>query len=143
MKSDSSIKNICTAAAKRHTIKPINFPLTTLFENDSIKLISDQVHLLAGELLIMQTFMSSSDWTLITTRRIISSFDRIMQEVVPEKINSWNWGDFKGYVSKQTSIGELRLANGSSFRIHIETGKASMVIIYAVITLVRLSEKQL
>ncbi len=126
MKSDGSIKNICIAAVERHTIKPIDFPLTTVFDNGSARRVSNQINLLNGELPVSQTFIDKSDWTLVATGRIINCFDGIVQETLTGKVSSY----------RPASIGEIKLGNGNIFKIHIEAGKASMIIIYSVMTLV-------
>ncbi len=136
MKSNGSIKNICIAAVERHTIKPIDFPLTTVFGNGSARPVSNQIDLLNGELPASQTFIDKSDWTLVATGRIINCFDGIVQETLTEKVSSPHWGHFKGYKNRPASIGEIKLNNCNTFNIHIEAGKASMIIIYSVMTLV-------
>lgn len=124
MKSDTSIKNISVAAVKRHTIAPIDFPLTTLFDRDQSMPSIDQ------------TLITHLDWTLVTTRRIISCLDEDVRETAPAKVSSWFWGNFKGYKETKTTLGELRLENGSVLKVHIESGRASMIIIYSIMTLV-------
>lgn len=136
MKSDTSIKNICIASVRRHTVPPIDFPLTTLFEADLTEHLLNQITFSSGELPIAQTFIDQSNWTLVTTRRIVSCFNGQVQETGAENVNSWDWGDFKGFKTEQTSIGELRLDDGSILNFHIEVRRASMVIIYSIRTLV-------
>ena len=110
MKSDTSIKNICVAAVKRHTIKPIDFAITTLFDNELSRNLLKQIVFSEGELPISQTFIDKSDWTLVTTRRIVSCFN-----------------------------GQV----GNVLNVHIEVEKASMIIIYSIMTLVGQLKKQL
>jgi hypothetical protein len=136
MKSDTSIKNICVAAVKRHTITPIDFVITTLFDNELSTTLLNQIVFSEGELPISQTFIDKSDWTLVTTRRIVSCFNGQVRETAANNVSSWNWGVFKGHKSGQTSISEIKLNNGSVLNVHIEVGKASMIIIYSIMALV-------
>lgn len=136
MKSDTSIKNISVAAVRRHTIKPIDFSMTTLFDNDQSRSPIDQITLSEGELPIAQTLITHANWTLVTTRRIISCLDGKVQETDPAKVKSWLWGNFKGFKDTKMTLGELTLEDGSMLNVHIESGKASMVIIYSIMTLI-------
>ncbi|MES2772940.1 MAG: hypothetical protein V4722_02060 [Bacteroidota bacterium] len=136
MKSDTTIKNICVAAAKRHTIKPIDFPFTTLFDGEHSGDLSNQITFSESELPISQTFIAKSNWTLVTTRRIVSCINGQVRETAASNVNSWNWGNFKGYKGEHTSIGEIKLDSGDVINIHIEAGRASMIIIYSIMTLV-------
>ena len=143
MKSDTSIKNICVAAVKRHTIKPIDFAITTLFDNELSRNLLKHIVFSEGELPISQTFIDKSDWTLVTTRRIVSCFNGQVRETAANNVHSWNWGDFKGHKNGQTSISEIKLNDGNVLNVHIEVGKASMIIIYSIMTLVGQLKKQL
>lgn len=136
MKSDTSIKNICIAAVRRHTMKPIDFPITTIFDNELTGHLLNQITFSEGEMPISQTYIDKSHWTLVTTRRIISCFNGHVQEIAANKVDSWNWGDFKGYKGGQSSIGRVCSDDGSILNIHIEAGKASMILIYSIMTLV-------
>lgn len=140
MRSDDSIQKICIAAIMRHTIGPIDFLLTRLYKANSRTLISIDIALTDGELPVSQTFIDKSDWTLVTTRRIVSCFNGEVCEASANIVDSWKWGDFKGYKGGQTSIGEILLNDGSTLKIHLEVDKASMIMIYSIITLVELQK---
>jgi hypothetical protein len=141
MKSDQSIRNICIASIKRKAAEPFDFLLTRVFEietfpeicNDTFKL--SDVH--ENELPISQTVVDKNTWTLITTRQIMSCLDGITKTTEAGKVNSWDWNDFKGYRKTTYTVGELLLDDQQKFEVFIETGKASMVAIYAIMTLVR------
>lgn len=47
------------------------------------------------------------------------------------------YGDFKGYKEKMFTLGYIKLENGEELAYFIETGKASMVMIQAMKTLIR------
>lgn len=133
VKTDKSIKNICIAAVKRHTIPPIDFPYSTLFDNDGID-VSVSIALADHELPIAKTHIDALNWTLVTTRRIITCLSGLMQELPAARIKSYHWGDFKGMGKKPFTIGEIQSEEGDTINIHIETGRASMVIIYSIRT---------
>jgi len=140
MKSDQSIRNICIAAIKRKIRKPFDFLLTDMFEKETIDEIDDDdFKLLAffeNELPIARTHVYADSWTLVTSRQIISCKDGIITACQAEKVLSWTWNDFKGYNKLPFTIGQLKLGDNQTLEIFIETGRASMVIIYAIRTLV-------
>jgi hypothetical protein len=140
MKKDSSIRNICVAAIKRHSFKPIKFPLTRLYETESLSEVYTEIMKVVrgmdNELPICQTFIDSSNWTLVTTKRIISSVNKEIQETCADKVTSWHWEDFKGIGKNEVSIGKIELEDKRNMKIYLETGNGSMVTIYAIMTLV-------
>lgn len=139
MKTDDSIKNICIAAIKRHTFKPIDYSLTKILDEGVIPKLPKGFPIQQGELPISQTFIDTSNWTLITTRRIISCLNNETREAAAGQISTWRWGAvFKNDKISPFSTGEIILDNGEVLKIYIESGKASMITIYAVMTLARL-----
>ncbi|CAL2105559.1 hypothetical protein T190115A13A_160092 [Tenacibaculum sp. 190524A02b] len=48
------------------------------------------------------------------------------------------YGDFKGYIDNALTFGTLELQNGDELKYFIETGKASMIMIHGVRTLIRI-----
>ena len=141
MKSDGSIHQICVAAILRHTLKPINFLLTKLYDTDTKSLLQIDIALTDGELPISKTYIDSLTWTLITTRRIISCNKGDVQEAFADRVNSWQWGDTKRNAKGSYTLGEIKIEDNSILQIHIECGKASMVTIYAIMTLARLRKR--
>ena len=89
-----------------------------------------------NELPISQTTVNKNNWTLITTRQIITSIDGIIKTAKAGTVNSWHWNDFKGYNKTDYTMGELQLDNQQKLEIFLETGKASLVMIYAIMALV-------
>jgi hypothetical protein len=140
MKSDNSIRKICIASVKRHTIKPIDFELTKIFETQVFSEIYNNTFTLSDvcedELPISQTTIDQNNWTLITTRQIISCVAGITKITKAESVLKWEWNDFKGYSKTAFTIGQLQTFNDSNMDIFIETGRASMVTIYAIRTLI-------
>jgi len=138
-KSDESIRRICVASIKRHTIKPIDYPLTKVFETQLLvnidETISSAFRHFENELPIALTYVDKSNWTLLTTRQIISNINGAVKQTLTENVIQRKWNDFKGYKDKSTTLGQLTLADNMTLDIIIETGKASMIIIYGIMTL--------
>ncbi len=144
MKSNKSIRNICIAAIKRSVSKPNDFLLTKMFETERLSEILDSPVRLANidenELPISQTVIDKKNWTLVTTRQIISCIDGATKAASAANVKSSNWNDFKGYSNTSFTIGELETNTGTSIGIFIETGKASMITVHAIMTLVKLTK---
>jgi hypothetical protein len=138
-KTDESIRRICIASIKRHTIKPIDYPLTRIFEKQSLseidKVISSTFNHLDNELPIAITYVDINNWTLLTTKRIISNIKGVLTQTFASKVVKRTWGDFKGYKEKPTTLGYLTLNDNTTMNILTETGAASMIMIYGIMTL--------
>jgi hypothetical protein len=138
-KSDESIRRICVASIKRHTIKPIDYPLTTVFETqflaDIDETITSTFRHFENELPIALTHVDETSWTLLTMRQIISNINGNVKQTLTESVIQRKWNDFKGYKDKSTTLGQLTLADNTTLDFIIETGKASMIIIYGIMTL--------
>ena len=143
---DRSIRKICIAAIKQHAFKPINYPLTKLFESEEFSFLTYNKSLSLphneNELPITLTYVDSKNWTLITTQRIITSIKNEIKEIFATSIISWKWNDFKGYKDSPITYGQLILDNDCSFDIIIETGNASMISVYAIMTLADLKSNE-
>lgn len=137
--TDESIRHICIASIKRHTIKPINYPLTSIFETQLLTDIDKKISAVfdhqENELPIALTYVDSTNWTLFTTKKIISNIKGHIKMAFVNDVRKRSWNDFKGYKDKPVTYGQLTLDNNSVFDILIETGAASMIIIYCVMTL--------
>jgi hypothetical protein len=145
MKTDNSIRNICIAAIRRKVILPFDFLLTQLFEKETFPDIDNEqfklLDLYDNELPITQTTIDHANWTLVTTRQIISCADNTIQIAKAAEVLSWHWNDFKGYDKAAYTVGQLQLAGQQQLGVFIETGRASMITIYAIRTVVGQSTK--
>src|ERR1700733_14172934 len=98
MKSDTSIRNICIASIKRHTIKPFDFLCTKIFETETFPEIYNDTFKLSdiheNERPISQTTIDKNNWTLVTTRQIISCVAGITKITGAESVLNWKWNDF-------------------------------------------------
>ncbi len=92
--------------------------------------------MLDNDLLIVVTFIDDLNWTVLTTRKIVACIDGKLKMTNATNVKKYEWGDFKGYDKNGINIGNFILDNGDEFPFHIETGKASMVIIYGIKSLI-------
>ncbi|MBT1705437.1 hypothetical protein [Chryseosolibacter indicus] len=137
MKPDKSIRDICIAAIKRSTIPPFDFPYTFIYEEgDEIENIqvSNSVILQDNESLICSTIIDEKIWTVLTTRRIFSFEGVGLKEHSLLNINKWDFGDFKDYSKQTFTKGFLSFEDGNIVPVFVETGRASMVMIYGIMT---------
>lgn len=115
--------------------------MTKFFETEFVFEIPKEIlktfNFIETELPILQTFIDINNWTLITTRQIISCLDKNTKSTYADKVVSWQWNGFKGYQKQNFTIGRLELENDETLQILIEPGSASMVTIYSIMTLVR------
>lgn len=120
-------------------MKPIDYPLTKVFETNLLMDIDETISSAFGhienELPIALTHVDQNNWTLLTTRQIISNINGDLKQTLTENVIQRNWNDFKGYKDKSTTLGQLTLADNTILDFIIETGKASMIIIYGIMTL--------
>lgn len=142
-KTDESIRKICIASIKRHTIKPINYPLTSIFETQPLKGFNNTIATAfeheEGELPIVMTFVDNDNWTLLTTKKIISRIKGDINHASATSITSWKFNDFKGFKDKPITYGYLLLEDATKLDIIIETGAPSMMMIYGIMTLTQLT----
>lgn len=120
-------------------MKPIDYPLTKVFETqllaDIDQTISASFRQVENELPIALTHIDKTNWTLLTTRQIISNINGDIKQALTKNVIQRKWNDFKGYKDKSATLGQLTLDDNSTLDIFIETGKASMIIIYGIMTL--------
>ncbi len=140
-KTDESIRRICIAAIKRHTFKPIDYPLTTIFETELLSDVNREVlssfEYSDEELPIALTHVDVDNWTLLTSRQIISNVKTHVRQTHARNVVEWRWNDIKGYRDKTITVGQLTLSDSSVLEILIETGYASMIMVYGIMTLTR------
>lgn len=136
MKSDTSVHNICIAAIKRHTMKPYDFKWTRFYEEPEDLLIRYPgiINIGEGERPICSTIINSNNWSILSTQRIFTQMNGKLTIGNMNNSENLSYGDFKGYEKNETTIGSILLANGIKLGYFIETGKASMVMIYGIST---------
>jgi hypothetical protein len=160
MKTDCSIRNICLGAIKRKSSNQEKWLFTRYFETETFADLEGTckfptIHL--DELPISQVFIDPLNWTFITTRQIITCYNGITKSMAVPDIKGWRWNDFKSHGKTPYTIGKLQndferqnqlfvelndVDDPRDLKIFIETGKASMVAIYAIMTLGGLAKDQ-
>lgn len=120
-------------------MKPIDYSLTKVYEThllgDIDETIASAFRHVENELPIALTYVDKTNWTLLTTRQIISNINGCINQTLPGNVLQKKWNDFKGYKDNSTTLGQLTLADNTTLDFIIETGRASMIIIYGIITL--------
>jgi len=137
-KSDKSKHNICIASIKRSTFKPYDYQFTKFYEsNGGFPYSGIGFELKENELIICSTVIDSENYSILTTQKLITKESGI------ENIGNLNgatlkpYGDFKGLNGEPLTFGLIKLENGIEFKYFIETGKASMIMIHGIRTLIR------
>ena len=133
MKSHDSIKNITIAAIKRHSID------LDKWENTSISFLDfpAQIERLDSELPILSFALTNSDWTIITTRRIIGKISNAYMQIDFNELDNVVYGDYKN-TKKCTTIFRTTDFPGESCDFIMETGKPSIAFLYSINTIHRL-----
>lgn len=137
-KTDKSIHNICVASIKRSTIKPYDFKWTKFYEsNFDFPYVGLQIDLKEDELLICSTVIDTDNFSILTTKQLITKQDGQLTSGDLEGATDKEYGDFKGKRDKSLTFGQVHLKTGIDLKYFIETGKASMIMIHGVRTLIR------
>lgn len=137
-KSDYSIHNICVASIKRSTMKPYDFKWTKFYESNSdFPYIGLGINLSEKELFICSTVIDADNYSILTTRKIVTCEKGFLSIGALFGASDQGYGDFKGLKRSATTFGRVRLDNGTELKYFIETGRASMVMIHGVRTLIR------
>ncbi|WP_245576605.1 hypothetical protein [Flexithrix dorotheae] len=136
MKTDPSIYKICIAAINRHTIKPFDFQMTQIYREDckSPRGVFENINLNPSEISICSTEINEHQWTLLTTQRIFTSDNEDFFEGKIIDFKTKRSGNFKGIGNIKYVKGIIELHNSEKIPYFLETGKASMVMIYGLQT---------
>lgn len=140
-KTDKSKHNISVASIKRSTIKPYDFKWTKFYESNSDFPYSGlNIGLAENELIICSTVVDSENYSILTSQKLITRENGTT--TIGNLINAKDkgYGDFKGYKDASLTFGLVELANGTEQKYLIETGKASMIMIHGVRTLIRMQK---
>ncbi|RZS92009.1 hypothetical protein [Aquimarina brevivitae] len=143
-KSDKSKHNISIASIKRSTIKPHdNFKWTKLYESNADFLYSGlNLNLTENELIICSTIIDSDNYSILTTQKLITNQNGLGFSGSLINAIDKGYGDFKGYQDKPLTLGVIELANGTELKYFIETGRASMIMVNGIRTLISLEKQE-
>ena len=118
-------------------MKPYDFKWTKFYESNSdFSYPGISLNLSEGELIICSTLMDGENYSILTTQKLITVENG--KERVESLIGAIDkgYGGFKGYKDDQVTFGLVELENRDDLKYFIETGKASMIMITAVRTLI-------
>lgn len=134
MKTDNSIKEITIASINRHAMNPENWIHSKVCSENE----SEEFTLEENELPIFE-INSSKAKTIITTRRIIEKENEKISFVNFEEIDDVIYGNFKKQINKpELSIFRIVDIFGDEYDFQMETGKASIGLIYSINTVLKL-----
>ncbi len=137
-KSDTSIHTISIASIKRSTMKPYDYKWTKFYElNTDFQYSGLQLELKNDELIICSTVIDSENYSILTTQKLITKENGIENIGNLTGATLKPYVDFKGLNGEPLTFGLLQLENGIEFKYFIETGKASMIMIHGIRTLIR------
>ncbi|MCL9806550.1 hypothetical protein NAT51_13525 [Flavobacterium amniphilum] len=122
-------------------MKPYDFKWTKFYENNSDFPYSELgLNLAEDELIICSTVIDGDNFSILTTRRILTQENGQKSSGDIQGAVDKLYGDFKGYKDKDFTYGVIQLQNGDELKYFIETGKASMIMIYGVGSLITTSK---
>ena len=136
-KTDKSKHNISVASIRMKTIKPFDFKWTKFYESNSEFPYSGlTLDLMENELIICSTVIDSENYSVLTTRKIITKENGTEYTGNLNGAIDKGYGNFKGYKNDTLTFGIVELENGTELKYFIETGKASMIMIQGTRTLI-------
>ncbi len=94
-----------------------------------------ELELLDNELIICSTVIDIDNFSVLTTRKLVTKEKGILLSGNLNDAKDKLYGDFKGVLRKEPfTFGMVQLDNGNDLQYFIETGRASMIMIYGVRT---------
>ncbi|WP_448701920.1 hypothetical protein ACFGVR_06585 [Mucilaginibacter sp. AW1-3] len=135
LNSNSVVHTFCTYEIKRHTFKPYVFRWTK-FHEDNSDFPEIQVNIAEGELIICSTIIDSDNYSILTTQRIITKESNV--EEIRYMTNAISYHMPLNYKFEKFGyiFGSIKFRNGDETKYFLETGKASMVMVYGIKTLI-------
>lgn len=144
-KTDQSLRNICIAAIKRHTS---HRPLCHWTKYYEIQRLPDlgifyfAFSSVEEELPIVSVIISTQNWMIITTRKVVGEYQGERQIIPIEQLRISNWGDFKETEANLFTQIELEAKDSQRCTFQKETGAASLIPICAIQTLRQIRNKK-
>lgn len=139
-KTDKSKHNICIASIKRSTFKPYDYKFTKFYEsNGEFSYSGIEIELKEKELIICSTVIDSDNYSILTTQRLVTNKAGIKTVGELTNSNDNGYGMFKS-TKEDFVFGSVSLEDGIDMEYFVETGKASMIMIKGVRTLIKTQE---
>ena len=142
--SDKSIHGICIAKIKRSTFAPYDYKLTRFYESNSDFYSSYPnipLDLATDELIISSTIIDPNNYSILTTKQLFTKENGVLNFGEMEQASDKLYGDFKGYKSDMYTFGQVQLKDGREIKYFVEVGKASMIMIQGIRTLIRTQQQ--
>ena len=138
MKSHESIKNIAIASIKRRSIDINHWDRTKISLSEFPSLIDR----LDDELPVVKFILNESNWTIITTKRIVGQIDGSQNQIDFSELDDIVFGDYKN-IKISTTIFRTTDLHGDCIDFLMETGNPSIAFIYSINTIIRLYRDEL
>lgn len=138
IKTDKLIHALCIAEIKRSTFKPYDaYKWSRFYESNADFPYQDiELTLIENELIICATILASDNYSVLTTQRLITNESGMKKQGSMIGAERKTYGAFKAQEVDFT-LGIVRLEDGTDLKCLIETGKASMIMIHGIRTLIR------
>ncbi|MAW93812.1 MULTISPECIES: hypothetical protein [unclassified Leeuwenhoekiella] len=134
MKTDKSIRNITIASINRKAMDIDSWNHSRIADENDTELI-EKFELSQNELPVFE-IKSELIHTLISTRQIIERTNEKIQRLNFEFLDDVVYGNFKGRPNKpELTVFRVVDIHGDEFDFQMETGKASIGLIYSVDTI--------
>ena len=91
-----------------------------------------------NELVICSTVIDNNNFSIVTTQQIVTMENGILSAGEINEAKNKLYGDFKGRNKEPLTFGKVALKDGSELKYFLETGNASMVMIYGVRTAINI-----
>ena len=119
-------------------MKPYDFKWTNFYEsNIDFPYQGLSLNLIEDELIICSTFIDGENYSILTTQKLVTVENGKERSESLSGATDKGYGDFKGYKDDQVTFGFVEFENGNELKYFIETGKASMIMIHGLRTLIK------
>jgi len=121
-------------------MQPYEFEWTKFYDSNSVFTDSYPnipIDLWENELVICSTVIDSNNFSILTTQKLITKENGALNSETLVGAIDKSYGDFKGYKSGSSTFGIVQLQNGKDLNYFIEIGKASMIMIHGVRTIIK------
>ena len=124
-------------------MQPYDFKWTKFYESNIDFHYTGLFHVNSeNELIICSTVIDNDNYSILTTRQLITRQEGHLSVGEIHGATDNLYGDFKGYEDEAITFGHVKLRNGEDLKYFIEIGKASMVMIHGVRTLLMVTQTE-